>query len=200
MICIIGMMGFLHHAAELGEADGAVPPAETLHGGTGCCRDLWVLPPPPRPSPCPPEKDRSVVEGWLTERRLKGQDQVPLPSPAQRHLFLCIKPTLLWARTRPQPHSTLGHVCSFHGHTDELSQAVVALTSTQAAAETLVLGVEAHDTEFPPLLFQSQGHPASRMASPAFLHGWAHAGALSPSYSKAQAEPWDSSPLVSSSS
>lgn len=54
MICIIGMMGFLHHAAELGEANGAAPPADAVHGAAGaadtfgCCRDLWV--PPLRPS------------------------------------------------------------------------------------------------------------------------------------------------------
>lgn len=77
--------GILHHVAELREAYGAEPPADALHRGTGCCRDLWVLPPHPAqplPSPCLPEKGQSVAEGRLTDRRLKGQDQALLPSPA----------------------------------------------------------------------------------------------------------------------
>ena len=115
MICIIGMMGFgitlLNSGKCMGQCLQPTRCTGTLGAvGTFGCRLLALS------IPRLPEKDQSVAAGRLTERRLKGQDQALLPLPTQCHLFLSIKPALLWAGMRPQPHSTLGQACLFRGH------------------------------------------------------------------------------------
>lgn len=119
--------GILHHVAELGEAHGAVPPADALHRGNGC---WWTF------------------RGWLTERRLKGQDQVPLPPPAA-------VTSSFQSHHRPQPHTTLGQVCCFHGHIGWAQPGSHRRIQLPSCCRNTRAQGEAYDAEFPPFLIQS---------------------------------------------